>query len=397
MNSCSDIEAKDAANAGLKELINCQFERARDHFEYAYDLKPYHTDITLGLALSKTLELTENKDIDHIIHRLGFTQSMTEYCQTLSDSDTDSTEYMDENGCTRYHTSRIIPHPCDHESSCDYADYIDNTLTLKEIADTLYIYRDELLSISRLFQFAAESMNDIYSVDIIPGIGKFHFKPADLIFLSALIRTLIIGTEILQFYDVDFTLKEYLSLDSLSCEQKAQWYNQHFGIKRTDSKLDSTKIIHLFLQAIHQLYLITIQGYSIRTEYDAIIRDNPCFQRNFLFHWEKVPYGIYKNIENVTKTFESEPFIATEFIEPVTELDIRKLITDPPVRMTTQPVVICDNQKLVWDLGLYIDSINACTTPEILDSSNKTSLHLNDDVSFRLSSGWLKWTPADLF
>ena len=397
MNSCSEIEARDEANAGKDELISCHFEWAREHFEQAYDLKPQNTDITLGLAISKTLELTEKKDINRIIHQLGFTQSVTEYCHTLSDDDNNSSEYIDDNGCTRHHYSQSIPHPCDDDSSCDYVDYIDQSLTLKEISDTLYEHREELLSISRLFQFASESINDHYSIAGIPGFGEIHLNAADLTFISALVRTLVVCTEILQFYDVNFPLKDILSLDTLDCESKAQWYNRHLVIKSTGSKFDSDKIVRLFMDVTHQLYNISMQGYSIRWKYDENIRDNPCYQRDFLFHWEKVPYGIYKNIENVTKTFENEPFIGTDFIEPVTEMDIRKFMTEPPYRSTDRPVVVCDKQELVWDLGIFIASINACTSPEILDSSDKTSLHLSHDTSFRLSSGWMKWTPTDLF
>ena len=396
---CSALEARDEANAGKEELIHCNFQWARDHFEHAYDLKPKNPDIIMGLAISRALVLIANEDFGHILKKLGVKLSVSAYCHELSETDFEYTEEMDENGCVtkNYSSGNVVFHPCQNEDSCEFSEYIDKTLTFKEIFDTLKLYKNELESISRLSLFASQNIGDNYTIHDLNGIGDIHINRTDLHFISVLFSSLAMIAEISGNYEWDYSVKDVLSLDEMTCDEQAQWYNQHLLVKESDSEIDTDEVVNSFVWIMHQLSIISQEAYQIRESYDEKIIDDPCLERDYLFHWERVPYGVLKNIGSISETFDAEPYISNGYLSPDVLFDIHQFFYSPPSRLAATPIAECRYQEIVWDLSGFVESINDCTQPAILDSQQTASIHIAPELSYRLSSGWLRWSPVDLF
>ena len=108
-----------------------------------------------------------------------------------------------------------------------------------------------------------------------------------------------------------------------------------------------------------------------------------------------MPYGVMDNIISISSAFRQKPTVIQDIFSPEISVDLSALLKHLPIRNANEPIVSCDGNGSVGMMGIYIEFLNRYITPPLFEP-DIDQFKLHHDISYRLSSGWHKWTPADL-
>ncbi|MBQ9396500.1 MAG: hypothetical protein IJU23_13430 [Proteobacteria bacterium] len=391
LSACQELKARDEANEGKDALIECDFESAFLHFTNAHDIIDDNDDINIGLATSELLLTLDSEEFTLIFNRLGFTQSIGEFCQ--QNIHNEQKQQTSSDGCqTSIRTQNIkLPHPCASLEQCHYSDYIDTELTWNDILSAFELHRTHFEHISTLFAQTASHLEGNYSIHDVFGMDTLNIHPADLYFFAAMTDLSLFITSAAGHYKNTFSV--YQTLQTQECQPYSEFLNQNIGI--ASEPVDISKYEPQFISALSHIHHAFQNSKKIREDFDA--STDPCPPRVSLLQWQNVPYGVTDNILSLTAAFQSNPYIIKDILSPDISIDLKALFSAFPVRLTEQTLASCDHDNHIEiNYAIYIEAINACTSPALF-STDSNQFELAPGLSYRLSSGWRHWTPVDLF
>lgn len=386
---CEELRARDEANAGKNALLECNFENAFIHFSNAHDILDHNNDINIGLAASELLLTLNSKEFTNLFNAFGFTQSIQDLCLKNIDipQDQHHTQDQDINSCNSGISSNIqLPHTC-NEVHCNHFEYIDPKLEWKDIFDAIDTHAHSFEHISELFAETADQLSTPYTIRNIFGFSELHIHSADLYFFAAILELSRFVTSVASQYKTSFSVAKSLQIED--CTSYAEYINQNIGI--SEHPIEISPYIHTLRKSFKHLNSAFTQAQEILK--DNLSRTDACPSKVSLLQWSEVPYGVTDDILSLASSFNTEPYIIKDILSPSITLDLNALSF--PTRQPQEPLASCQNNHIHIDYSIYIQAINACTSPDLL-SDNRDQFELSSELSYRLSSGWRRWTPADL-
>lgn len=387
---CEELRARDEANAGKDALLECNFESAFIHFSNAHDIMDHNNDINIGLAASELLLTLNSNDFKNLFQAFGFTQSIQDFCLQNINSHQDQYHSQDQNidSCSSGISSNIqLPHTCSESVHCDRFEYIDPKLEWKDIFEAISTHVQNFEHISDLFAETADQLREPYTIRDIFGFSELYIHPADLYFFAAIFELSMFVTSVASQYKTSFSVAK--SLQTEDCQTYAEYINQNMGI--SDHPIEVSPYINMLRKSFKHLNSAFTQAQKILK--DTLERTDACPPKVSILQWSEVPYGVTDDILSLASSFATEPHIIKDIISPNITLDLNTLSF--PARQPQDALASCPNDHIHIDYSIYIQAINDCTSPDLL-SNNRDQIELSPGLSYRLSSGWRRWTPADL-
>ncbi len=392
--SCEMIEARDNAYAGRDALKSCDFYNAYKYFSESYALVKDDQDVSLGYAFSCLLAILDSEPFSGILMRLGMTSTIGEFCIDRTNRPNDETQTNSQDRCSgddvNIHSMQW-PHPCSETEHCnDYISYIDTSLQWHDIIDAIDKNRRELLRSSNIITDVANHMKAPYVINDVLGYSSLTIHQADLYLLSAAVKTLVFASDIASAYENKFSV--YDTLDDRICTHQASIINQYIGVANSTPDLFQSMVI--FTDMMSDIEKAFVHAHQLRESNDN--KDSQsCGEAISIFNWTNVPYGVMDNIISISSAFRQKPTVIQDIFSPEISVDLSALLKHLPIRNANEPIVSCDGDGSVGMMGIYIEFLNRYITPPLFEP-DIDQFKLHHDISYRLSSGWRKWTPADL-
>lgn len=397
--SCAALEARDEAYAGRDALLACDFSLAVRHFESAYRVLDHHSEVTFGYGVATILDVLNAPDVRDVLIKLGASRDVTSLClewkarEDSVDTDKGNTESPTDD-CEPLFLRDIVfsnKESCLNES-CSLVSGIDSALTWHTVFSVIEHHKTRLSLAAELLSLSASQWDEAYTLEDIFGVKTLGIHPADAFLLAALIEGILFVSEIAGHYDTQFGIRD--TFEDKDCESNAAYLNAVVGLPNTDGAGYAVNRVH-FERCMKYLKSAFEKAYQLREVVDRA-QTVDCDTTQSLLSWTTVPYGVMDNVISLCAAFEQEPYVIQELLAPDLSVDMVYFLTHLPYRSPTEPFFVCAQDQLELKYEFLIEAINCVTTPNLLAEGEGT-LKLDSQFSYRLSSGWLKWTPLDLW
>ena len=390
--ACDELTARDEAYKGLDALKACDFYGAQQHFAEAYPVLKDKPAVELGFAFSILFGALDAPDFSSLLMRLGMTSTLQEVCLNRNERPVYDTIAGEDDCLSNRSGEHDIewPYLCTDSADCDGLSHIDPSLLWWDIVDVIQQNRNTLLRTSSMFSNAANHMSAPYTVDNMLGFRSLTIHQADLLFFAAIIKTLVFLSDVATKYETRFSVVQ--TLDHTYCSQQADIINRYVGIAGNSPNLSDS--ISLVKSIFFDIELAFVHARLLREAYDNDPQSQ-CARNLSIFKWTNVPYGVMDNIISFASAFRQSQVVVRDVFSPDIQIHLSALLSNLPARTMQQTIVMCVRDELDAVLGIYVQYLNQYITPPLFEPGLE-SFKLHHDTSYRLSSGWRRWSFADL-
>lgn len=392
LTSCAIFEVQGLAEKGEESLKQCEFTKASQYFEEAYDIHQNHAELSLGYGIAAIFGILASEDIKTLLQRLGFSGDFEQLCRSRQNLPTD---------CRTPFPEYLLAHPCDRQTDCDFARYIDETLTWEEIRLVMEHHLPALEKAANALAYAATEFKSNYSITSFFDDQALSFHPADIYFAAASLELVVALLKTSRAYRWDFSV-----MDSFLSTIKKKFHNPDIFVM---AMIDSHNNNLFVLQKRE------VDASATRNYRDAFSWINKTMTRAYkmvemqessgYIQWHTLPYGVVSDLIAFSAAMKKATPDLSTVVFPYTDFQYAALRKNPPHRSAANPIVKLqgkydDDGNIVyyldWDFEEFVVSLNNVLKPPIFDASSN-HYYLRENYDLRLSSGWRRFEPKALW